>query len=245
MNNSLTPIPENEKALVLFSGGQDSTTCLYWAMKMDGISSDRRKIIALNLYYGQRHVREVQAAKTIAERIAMVPLITMDTDILSSIGDSAMFDPTKDISSKHERAELPSSFVPGRNLLFLTIAAAIAYKMGIHHIVTGVCQTDYSGYPDCRAKTIEAVESMLRLGLDYNITIHTPLMWLTKSQTVKLATTLPGCMDALTYSHTCYNGLYPPCGKCPACILREQGFKEAGVPDPIYEGTIRTRSDCR
>jgi 7-cyano-7-deazaguanine synthase len=149
---------------------------------------------------------------------------------------SALTDSSIKINSAHKKAEnLPASFVPGRNILFLTVAAAYAYERGIDNIVTGVCQTDYSGYPDCRDTTIKAVQVALSLGLEKDIVIHTPLMWLTKAETVKLAMDLKGCWKALSYSHTCYEGLFPPCGQCSACKIRAKGFKEAGVVDPLIE----------
>ena len=119
--------------------------------------------------------------------------------------------------------------------MFLTLAAAFAVSRGVYHLVTGVCQTDYSGYPDCRHDTIQAVEVALRLGVDDRLRISTPLMFITKAETVKLAKGLPGCWEALANSHTCYAGQRPPCGKCPACLLREKGFKEAGEVDPLLE----------
>lgn len=222
-----------KKALVLFSGGQDSTTCLFWAKQ------NFDEVLAVNIHYGQRHAVEVDAAKKIAE-LAGVSLIEIQTDVFKSIGDSAMFHPEQDISQAHRSSEnLPASFVPGRNLLFLTIAAALAYKHDITDIVTGVCQTDYSGYPDCRDHTIKALTVSLGLGMDRPFNIHTPLMFLSKKESVELAYSLAGCWEALAWSHTCYNGKVPPCGECPSCVLRQKGFKEAGVTDPLI---IRTRS---
>ena len=219
------------KVLVLFSGGQDSTTCLYWAIEKFG----RENIETLNIEYGQRHKIEIEAAKKIAEQIAKVPYHYFKTSILKNIGDSALFN-MDDISHTHRSSvSLPASFVPGRNVFFLTIAAAFAYKYDIFNIVTGVCQTDYSGYPDCRKNTINAVQLALSLGMDKEFEIHTPLMYMTKSETVELAMEFPGCMEALSYSQTCYEGKYPPCNECPACKLRTKGFEEAGILDPIFE----------
>src|SRR5690606_19585948 len=132
---------------------------------------------------------------------------------------------------------LPNTFVPGRNLLSVTQAAAYAYTRGIRDVVTGVCQTDYSGYPDCRHDTLRALQRSLHLGLGWPerrgvFRIHTPLMFRTKAESVALARAW-GALDALAWSHTCYEGLYPPCGKCPACVLRAKGFEEAGVKDPL------------
>jgi 7-cyano-7-deazaguanine synthase len=129
---------------------------------------------------------------------------------------------------------LPTTFVPGRNLIFLTFAAAFAYQKGIGNLVTGVAQTDYSGYPDCREKTLKALETAIQLGMEYEVQIHTPLMFMSKAETVQLAQQC-GAMEALAHSHTCYRGEQPPCGHCPACELRAKGFKEAGLPDPLVE----------
>jgi len=214
------------KALVLLSGGQDSTTCLYWAM------NKFEHVMALSIDYGQRHHIELESAKKIAH-IAKVNHEIFATSIFTDIGDSALVG-NGDISASHKSSkDLPSSFVPGRNILFLTVAGALAYKKGITNIVTGTCQTDFSGYHDCRDNTIKSLQVTLSLGLGKDIIIHTPLMWLTKKETVDLAISLPGCGEALAYSHTCYEGQRPPCGKCPACKLREKGFKEAGVEDPL------------
>ncbi len=129
---------------------------------------------------------------------------------------------------------LPNTFVPGRNLIFLSFAAALAYQQNIKHLVTGVAQTDYSGYPDCREKTIQSLQQTLNLGMEYDLQIHTPLMFLSKKQTVHMAQKF-GAMQALSYSHTCYNGERPGCKKCSACLLREKGFVEAGIEDPLFQ----------
>jgi len=225
-----------KKALVLFSGGQDSTTCLYWAKnKFDDIKT-------LNIDYAQRHVIETKCAQKIAIEIAKVSYQKFQTTVFQDIGDSALIQ-EGNVSEKHRSStDLPASFVPGRNILFLTIAAAIAYKHDIFDIVTGVCQTDYSGYPDCRKKTINAIEQSLSLGINTRFKIHTPLMYLTKAETVELAESLPGCMNALAYSHTCYEGQIPPCMECLACKLRAKGFKEAEIEDPLIK-RMKKRGD--
>lgn len=219
---------KNKSCIVLLSGGQDSTTCLFWAKQ------NFQHAVALNIYYGQRHAIELESAKKIAY-LAGVDYHEVKTDIFQNIGDSALIS-SGNISSSHRSSnELPASFVPGRNILFLTIAAAFAYKWQIQDIVTGVCQTDFSGYPDCRDNTIKSLQVTLSLALDAPLIIHTPLMWLTKAESVLMAANIPGCAEALKWSHTCYEGQYPPCGKCPACLLRAKGFAEAGINDPIYE----------
>jgi 7-cyano-7-deazaguanine synthase len=162
---------------------------------------------------------------------------------LRHLGGSGLTDPEQSVRDLGPDA-LPTSFVPGRNLLFLIVAAAYAYRRQIDQVVMGVCQTDFSGYPDCRDGAIKAMQVALQIGLGRALTIHTPLMWLSKAETVRLAETLPGCRAALAWSHTCYEGAYPPCGTCPACVIRARGFSEAGVPDPLIaradaEGLVR------
>ncbi len=221
------------KALVVLSGGQDSTTCLYWAINEFG----RENVSSLSFDYGQRHRIELESASKVAE-IAAVRHTQLPIDTFAALGGNAL---TDDIAVKQgvdQITHLPNTFVPGRNLIFLTFAAAFAYARGgeqnIEHLVTGVTQTDYSGYPDCRENTLSSLEETLRLGMECNVTIHTPLMNLSKADTVELAVEL-GAMDAMAYTHSCYNGSLPPCGECQACILRAKGFAEAGIKDPLIE----------
>lgn len=217
------------KALVVLSGGQDSTTCLYWALREYGPGN----ITSLTFDYGQRHSIELECAAKVAA-MAGVENSLLPINTLSVLGGNAL---TDDIEVKPElesKTGLPNTFVPGRNLIFLTYAAAFAYQRGIQHLVTGVAQTDYSGYPDCREETIQALEKAINLGMEAAITLHTPLMHMSKKATVELAREL-GALDALAYSHTCYKGEQPPCADCPACKLRAKGFAEAGIPDPLLE----------
>jgi 7-cyano-7-deazaguanine synthase len=178
----------------------------------------------------------VQETKSI---VKIVEMARVDHQWLSlnafwEIGDSALINTTQDISAKHDKDEdLPASFVPGRNLVFLSLAGAYAYKHGIRNIVIGASQTDYSGYPDCRDETIQMMGLALTFGLGKGMFVETPLMNLTKARTVHLAASLPGCMEALAYSHTCYEGQYPPCGICPACVIRADGFEKANERDPL------------
>jgi len=215
-----------DKALVVLSGGQDSTTCLYWAIRRFG----HEAVAALTFDYGQRHRVELECAAAVA-RLAGVPHDCLPIDTFAALGGDALTDPEIAVEAAEDGA-LPSTFVPGRNLIFLTFAAAYAYQRGIRHLVTGVAQTDYSGYPDCRETTIEALQQALRLGMESEVEIHTPLMHLSKKDTVLLAHEL-GALPAMAYTHTCYNGLRPPCGRCPACELRARGFAEAGIDDPL------------
>ena len=225
--------PEPEQALsknvvVSLSGGQDSTTCLYWAKRhWDDVA-------ALAFDYGQRHRIELEAAQAIAKK-ANVPLKILPVAALSELGGNSLTDSEIAVSSKLQGNGLPNSFVPGRNVLFMTLLAAYAYQLGAGDLVTGVCQTDFSGYPDCRRDTMDSLEQTLSLGMEFQFKIHTPLMWLNKAETVALAADLDGCLEALSLSHTCYNGARPPCGECPACVLRARGFAEAGIEDPLMK----------
>ena len=217
-----------KKALVVLSGGQDSTTCLYWAIDRWG----RENVQTVTFDYGQRHRIELECAKKVAE-VAGVPNTVLPINTLAALGGNALTDGEIDVQSDVDaKTNLPNTFVPGRNLIFLTYAAAFAYQRNINDLVTGVAQTDYSGYPDCREETMKALEQAIRLGMECDISIHTPLMFKSKQETVEMARDL-GALEAMAYTHTCYNGEQPPCGTCPACELRAKGFAEAGVEDPL------------
>ncbi len=216
------------KALVVLSGGQDSTTCLYWAIDRFGLDA----VTTITFDYGQRHRIELECARRVA-RFAGVDNLILPIDTFAALGGDALTDPDIDVAERvDETSGLPNTFVPGRNLVFLTFAAAFAWQRGIGHLVTGVAQTDYSGYPDCREETMTALQHTLRLGMESDITILTPLMHLSKKETVELARDLGG-LPAMAHTHTCYRGQRPPCGECPACVLRARGFAEAGVEDPL------------
>lgn len=216
----------NKSALVLFSGGQDSTTCLFWA------KAHFDHIEALGFHYGQKHDVELQQARIIADK-AEVPFTVLD--ISGLLRGSALTEHDKDISGQHEQnPDLPASFVPGRNALFLTIATSYAYTKEIHDLVGGMCQTDYSGYPDCRRVFIDSQQTTLSLALDRDISIHTPLMYLTKAETWRLASDLGVLHIVRDLSHTDYNGdrtTYNEWGygklDNPASILRAKGYEEA------------------
>jgi len=225
------------KAVVLFSGGQDSTTCLFWAIEKWGAEH----VHALSVRYGQRHGKEVEQASYIAGNIANVRHTVLHMPVIGQIGDSDLLRTDRDIQASGGRADsetpegLPTSFVPGRNTLLLTVAASFAAKLGAEHVVTGVCQTDYSGYPDCRADFVQSLQETLDLGLGADVTLHTPLMLLTKSDTVHMARGLGhDCWHALAHSLTCYYGEHPGCGDCPACKVRLNGFSDAGEMDPAW-----------
>ena len=216
------------KALVVLSGGQDSTTCLYWALERFGAAN----VDSVTFDYGQRHRIELECAQRVAE-FAGVPNRVLPIDTFKALGGDALTDDAIEVAQAIDAdSGLPNTFVPGRNLIFLTFAAAYAWRKAIANLVTGVAQTDYSGYPDCREGTIAAVQDAVRLGMEFDVTIHTPLMHLSKRETVELARDLGG-LPAMALTHTCYNGARPPCGECPACILRASGFAEAGIEDPL------------
>lgn len=217
-----------EKVLVVLSGGQDSTTCLFWAMQRWG----RGQVSTITFDYGQRHRIEIESARQVAAH-AGVPNVCLPIDTFTALGGDALTDTSMDVDSAAGEG-LPNTFVPGRNLVFLTFAAAYAWQRGITQLVTGVAQTDYSGYPDCREETLQSLQQTLRLGMESTVQLHTPLMHLSKKQTVELAQDL-GALEALAFSHTCYNGVRPPCGACPACELRARGFAEAGIRDPLLD----------
>ena len=222
---------DRDKALVVLSGGQDSTTCLYWAIDRFGVDA----VETLTFDYGQRHRIELECASRVAG-LAGVPNRRLPIDTFRALGGDALTDSAIDVQSGVEAdSGLPNTFVPGRNLVFLTFAAAYAWQRDIGHLVTGVAQTDYSGYPDCREDTIAALQGAIRLGMESDIVIHTPLMHLSKRETVEMAREL-GALPAMAHTHTCYNGRRPPCGTCPACKLRAKGFAEAGIEDPLVAG---------
>jgi 7-cyano-7-deazaguanine synthase len=217
-----------EKALVVLSGGQDSTTCLYWAIREFGLD----RVESVTFDYGQRHRIELDCAATVSSN-ADVRNTLLPIDTFGVLGGTALTDADVEVQSElNPDTQLPNTFVPGRNLIFLTYAAALAYQRGVNHLVTGVAQTDYSGYPDCREETMTSLEKTINLGMETEIQIHTPLMHLSKADTVRLAKDV-GALKAMADTHTCYNGQRPPCGECPACVLRAKGFEEAGIPDPL------------
>lgn len=219
-----------DKALVLLSGGQDSSTCLFWAI--DRFGSDGVRSISFD--YGQKHRIELDCAREVAVS-AGVSNVCLPINTFAALGGDALTDESIEVGDPPDsQTDLPATFVAGRNLIFLTFAAAYAYRRGIRHLVTGVAQTDYSGYPDCREETIGALGKAIQLGMEYELQIHTPLMHRSKKETVELAAEL-GALDAMALTHTCYNGQRPPCGECPACKLRAKGFLEAGVRDPLLD----------
>lgn len=208
------------EALVVFSGGQDSTTCLFWALKRF------KKVSTLTFTYGQKHSLEVEMARRIAEE-AGVSFDLLDVSFISKIGTSALTDTSIKMDEEKPEDGVPNTFVPGRNLFFLSVAAVYARERGIKHLVTGVSQTDFSGYPDCRDSFIKSLNVTLNLAMEEQFTIHTPLMWIDKAETWALADRL-GVLDLVrTKTLTCYNGVPGDgCGHCPSCKLRNEGLRQ-------------------
>jgi 7-cyano-7-deazaguanine synthase len=227
----------NLDCLVIFSGGQDSTISLYWAKeKFKGVH-------AVTFDYGQRHRIEIESAKKIAQLAEVEYHEIIDiTGMMKTT--SPLVDFSQEVGQYRSVDELPGgiepTFIPCRNILFLTIAANRAVVKGIKDLVIGVSAIDYGGYPDCRPKFITSMEETLRHGLEMEMNIHAPLISLSKKDTALLSSKIPGCMEALAYSHTCYEGRFPPCAKCHACLLRMKGFKEAGIEDPLMKRATRS-----
>lgn len=209
---------DQETALILFSGGQDSTTVLFWA------KARFKNVVALSFLYGQKHQNEVEVAREIAHKAA-VPFEVMDLSWIGQLGRNSLTDTTLEMDQERSGVAPPNTFVPGRNLFFLSIAAVYARERGISHLVTGVSQTDFSGYPDCRDSFIKSLNVTLNLAMDAQFVLHTPLMWLNKAQTWALAAEL-GVLELVRHETiTCYNGIPGSgCGCCPACQLRRKGL---------------------
>ena len=226
----------SETALVLFSGGQDSATCLAWALERFA------RVEMLGFDYGQRHAIELACRERLLDGIKSLrsdwagklgESHTLEIATLATISDTAL---TRDVAIAMRDDGLPNTFVPGRNLIFFCFAGAVAYRRGARHLIAGMCETDYSGYPDCRDETIRALQTALNLGMNQTFELHTPLMWLNKASTWKLAHGLGGAglVDLIReYSHTCYLGERGVrnewgygCGECPACVLRANGWRQ-------------------
>jgi 7-cyano-7-deazaguanine synthase len=223
-----------DHALVLFSGGQDSTVCLAWALERFA------RVETIGFDYGQRHRAELDVRPRLRERMAALRPVwaqrigedhIVEFDALAAISETAL---TREMEIEMGEHGLPTTFVPGRNLVFFTFAGAVAYRRGAKHLVAGMCETDFSGYPDCRDDTIKAMQLALTLGMDRRFVIHTPLMWLDKAATFAMAHDIGGqaFVDLLVEdTHTCYlgdrtrrHGWGYGCGRCPACRLRAEGF---------------------
>ncbi|MEO1292617.1 MAG: 7-cyano-7-deazaguanine synthase QueC [Pseudomonadota bacterium] len=235
-------VPRDRAALVLFSGGQDSATCLAWAL------SRYEHVETVGFDYGQRHRIELTVRERFREALGEVDPSwaarlgrdhRLDATVLKALGETAM---TEAIAIETDAAGLPTTFVPGRNLLFFTLAGALAARRGLRNLVGGMCETDFSGYPDCRDDTLKAQQVALSLGLDQRMVIHTPLMWRDKAETFAMAETLGGAplLEAvLEHTHTCYLGERQTrhawgygCGTCPACELRAAGWHRFAASRP-------------
>jgi 7-cyano-7-deazaguanine synthase len=207
------------KALVLFSGGQDSTTCLFWAIKKFS------KVFAVSFDYGQRHRNELEAARKIAAN-ANVPLQILKMDLLQQVTTNSLTSHEVEVEDEKPGGRPPNTLVEGRNMLFITYAAIVAKSLGIHHLVTGVGQADFSGYPDCRNDFIVSLNQTLNLSMDFEYTIHTPLMWKNKAEIWQLADETGVFEIVRNETVTCYNGIAASgCGHCPACHLRNRGLE--------------------
>ena len=223
-----------DPALVLFSGGQDSTTCLAWALERFA------HVETISFDYGQRHLIELDQRVVVREQIRrrfpswarrLAEDHLLDMRLLGQVSDTAL---TRNVAFAMEKEGFPNTFVPGRNLLFFMFAAAVAWRRGLRNLIGGMCETDFSGYPDCRDDTIKALQVALNLGMDRRFVLHTPLMWLDKAQTWALSSQLGGeaLVDIIReHTHTCYESVRGSrhdwgygCGKCPACVLRERGY---------------------
>lgn len=223
----------NSKAMVVLSGGQDSTTCLFWAKRQF------KEVRSITFSYGQRHAIELDSARDIANLVGIKQDLVELGSVFAKL--SSLTDADQKIPQGGDSAvenQLPSTFVPGRNILFLSLAASRAYVHDCDTIVIGVSQEDFAGYPDCRETFINSMEQAISNGLDRKIRIAAPLMHLNKRETVELALSMPGCMEALSLTTTCYNGAVPPCQECNACVLRANGFAQAGIADPLVVRTL-------
>ena len=211
---------DNKAALVLFSGGQDSTVCLFWALK------NFFRVETVCFRYGQRHASEIEAAQAIAAT-AGVPFRIVDASLIAALSSNSLTDTSLTMDMEQSGENPPNTFVPGRNLLFLSMAAVIAREQNIVNLVTGVSQADYSGYPDCRNEFIRSLNTTLNLAMDEQFAIHTPLMWLDKAAVWRLADELGVFELVRTQTVTCYNGIPGEgCGNCPSCKLRNNGLHQ-------------------
>ncbi|MDF7668022.1 7-cyano-7-deazaguanine synthase QueC [Orbaceae bacterium ESL0727] len=222
----------NRRALVIFSGGQDSTTCLLQAIADYG----QQQVEAISFYYGQRHAIELEKAQWIANDLGIKQTV-IDTSVIKQVTNNALMDESQVIQPAHvtssnpssaanQASQYPNTFVDGRNALFLLLAGSYAKSQGIHDIIMGVCETDFSGYPDCRDRFIKSMNVTMDLSMDYAFNVKTPLMYLTKAETWALADQLGYLEYVKQHTHTCYYGVEGGCGQCPSCLLRDKGLNE-------------------
>ncbi len=210
-----------KKAILVFSGGQDSTTCLFKAL------NDYDEVHCITFDYGQRHRQEIKIAKEIANKLNVTSHKIMKVELLNELAISALTRDNIPVSHKLEKNGLPNSFVPGRNILFLTLAGIYAYQLEAQTLITGVCETDFSGYPDCRHRFIQKMNAAINEGMDSKIKIETPLMWLNKAETWAMADSLQALDFIIENTLTCYNGIQGRgCQTCPSCDLRQNGLEQ-------------------
>ena len=226
-----------KKAVVVFSGGQDSTTCLVQAL------ARYDEVHAITFDYGQRHREEIDTARRLGSALGIAAHKVMDVTLLNELAVSALTRDDIPVSCELQDNGLPNTFVPGRNILFLTLASIYAYQVGAEAVITGVCETDFSGYPDCRDEFVKALNQAVSLGLDRGISFETPLMWLDKAETWALADHYGHLDTVRQQTLTCYNGIAGDgCGTCPACELRRRGLNnyladKAGIMARLFEKT--------
>jgi 7-cyano-7-deazaguanine synthase len=228
------------KAVVVFSGGQDSTTCLVEAM------AQYDEVHAITFDYGQRHKLEIEVAQALAIKLGVKAHKVMDVGLLNELAISSLTRDDIEVSHELQANGLPNSFVPGRNILFLTLAGIYAYQIGATAIITGVCETDFSGYPDCRDEFVKALNKALILGMDKDLSIKTPLMWLNKAETWAMADKLNALELIKNETLTCYNGIIGDgCGTCPSCNLRREGLEKYQADKKQIMADYLKKSDVR
>ncbi|MBE3710787.1 7-cyano-7-deazaguanine synthase QueC [Vibrio parahaemolyticus] len=222
-----------KKAVVVFSGGQDSTTCLVQAL------TQYDEVHAITFDYGQRHKLEIEVAQSLCRELGVTAHKVMDVSLLNELAISSLTRDDIPVSHELQANRLPNSFVPGRNILFLTLAGIYAYQIGALSVITGVCETDFSGYPDCRNSFVQAMENALQQGMEYDLSLVTPLMWLDKAQTWALADKYEHLELVKNKTLTCYNGVIGSgCGDCPSCKLRGEGLRAYEKNKEHYLGSL-------
>ncbi|EKO4251459.1 TPA: 7-cyano-7-deazaguanine synthase QueC [Vibrio parahaemolyticus] len=222
-----------KKAVVVFSGGQDSTTCLVQAL------TQYDEVHAITFDYGQRHKLEIEVAQSLCRELGVTAHKVMDVSLLNELAISSLTRDDIPVSHELQANGLPNSFVPGRNILFLTLAGIYAYQIGALSVITGVCETDFSGYPDCRNLFVQAMENALQQGMEYDLSLVTPLMWLDKAQTWALADKYEHLELVKNKTLTCYNGVIGSgCGDCPSCKLRGEGLRAYEKNKEHYLGSL-------
>ncbi|MCG3764616.1 7-cyano-7-deazaguanine synthase QueC [Vibrio cincinnatiensis] len=228
------------KAVVVFSGGQDSTTCLVQALK------EYDEVHAITFDYGQRHRLEIEVAEKLSAKLGVIAHKVMDVTLLNELAVSSLTRDEIPVSHEQQDNGLPNSFVPGRNILFLTLAGIYAYQIGADTIITGVCETDFSGYPDCRDEFVKAMNQALIQGMARALDIRTPLMWLNKAETWALADQYQALELIRHETLTCYNGIMGDgCGACPSCDLRKAGLEQYLADKTVWTKSLLTKQSSK